>query len=124
MNESGFAARKLSNFFKIAASQVIVVHDELDLPFGRLRIKYGGGDNGHNGVISVHENLGSPDFVRLRVGVGRPTNEIQPADYVLSDFSGTEKLELAGVIEQGARALDCLVVDGIDIAQTRFNGVS
>lgn len=124
MNESGFAVRKLRDFFKVIDSQVIVVHDELDLPLGKLRIKYGGGDNGHNGVISVHDHLGTADFVRLRMGIGRPTDSTQPADYVLSGFSKSENQSLTQVTKLGADAIGCLIKDGLEAAQTRFNGAT
>ena len=124
MNESGFAVRKLRDFFKVIDSQVIVVHDELDLPLGKLRIKYGGGDNGHNGVISVHDHLGTADFVRLRMGLGRPTDSTQPADYVLSGFSKSENQSLTQVTKLGADAIGCLIKDGLEAAQTRFNGAA
>lgn len=124
MNESGFAVRKLRNFFKIKDDNVIVIHDELDLPFGRTRIKYGGGDNGHNGVISVHENLTTPDFLRLRMGIGRPSGSMPPAEYVLSHFSKKEMAQLPEVTNLGAQAIDSVIVEGLEMAQTRFNGVA
>ena len=122
MNESGYAVRHLRNFYKVENDHVIVVHDELDLPFGRLRIKYGGGDNGHNGVISVHENLSTPDFIRVRMGIGRPTSQISPADYVLSNFSKEQTDQLPAVLESATEAIDEIVIDGLEAAQTRFNG--
>ncbi|HEV2087340.1 MAG TPA: aminoacyl-tRNA hydrolase, partial [Cryptosporangiaceae bacterium] len=86
MNESGGPVAGLRDFFKLASERIIVVHDELDLPFGAVRLKLGGGDNGHNGLRSVTRSLGTREYLRVRVGIGRPPGRQDPADYVLKDF--------------------------------------
>ena len=94
MNESGGPVAAVARFYKIAPEQITVVHDELDLPFGALRLKRGGGEGGHNGVRSLVASLGSPEFARVRVGVGRPPGRQDAADYVLRDFTAAERREL------------------------------
>jgi PTH1 family peptidyl-tRNA hydrolase len=101
--------------------QIIVIHDELDLPFNNLRIKLGGGDNGHNGLKSITSSLGGPDYFRIRMGIGRPIGEQDPADFVLKPFSAEEKVKLDEFLDQGVGAIKALVIDGLDKAQTAFN---
>lgn len=122
MNESGGAVASLAGFFKTPLERVVVVHDELDLPFGALRLKTGGGDNGHNGLKSVRAALGSGEFHRVRVGIGRPPGRQDPADFVLRDYSAAERKELPLQLELAADAVETLVGEGLVAAQNRFNG--
>jgi PTH1 family peptidyl-tRNA hydrolase len=98
-----------------------VVHDELDLPFNSLRIKLGGGDNGHNGLKSLTSSYSTSDYYRIRMGIGRPIGEQDPADFVLKPFSKDERKELQEFNSRGAQAIQSLVVNGMDKAQTAFN---
>jgi PTH1 family peptidyl-tRNA hydrolase len=122
MNESGGPVAAVARFYKIAPEEVIVVQDELDLPFGVLRLKRGGSEGGHNGIRSVVASLGSPEFVRVRIGVGRPPGRGDAADHVLRDFSAPERRELPLVIDQAADAVEAVLSDGLEAAQNRFNG--
>jgi PTH1 family peptidyl-tRNA hydrolase len=121
MNESGGAVVAVTRFFKIPVANVIVVHDELDLPFGALRLKRGGGDGGHNGLRSVTAALGSKDYARVRFGIGRPPGRQDPADYVLRDFSSTERKDLAFHLDRAADAVQTLLGQGLEAAQNAFN---
>ena len=121
MNESGAPTKALADFYKIAPANLIVIHDELDIDFNTIRIKIGGGDNGHNGLKSLTTNFASPDYYRLRMGIGRPQAPIDPADYVLKPFSQPEKKELADFIARGALAIERLIEKGLDYAQQEFN---
>lgn len=120
MNESGGPTKSLSDFYKVKVDHLIVIHDELDIPFNAIRMKLGGGDNGHNGLKSITQVLG-PDYYRLRMGIGRPLGSQDPADFVLKPFSSTERKELQSFIVRGADAIESLIVDGLDKAQGRFN---
>ena len=100
---------------------MVVVHDELDLPFAALRVKCGGGDNGHNGLKSLRRSLGSGEFYRVRVGIGRPPGRQDPADWVLREFSGTERKELGLLVERAADAVESLLSDGLEVAQNVYN---
>lgn len=121
MNESGGPVGKLVAWYKSSADHVVVIHDELDIDFGQLRTKFGGGDNGHNGLKSIRKVLGTGDFYRLRFGIGRPPGRQQPADYVLSNFSSAERADLPLEVGRAADALECLLTDGLATAQNRFN---
>lgn len=121
MNESGIPTRKAAAFFKVDPAHVIVVHDELDLDFGQLRLKLGGGDNGHNGLKSIRAHLGTGDYHRVRVGIGRPPGRQDPADYVLSPFPSAARAELALEIGRAADAVETLIAQGLTEAQNRFN---
>ena len=121
MNESGGPVSSVADFFEVEPAQLIVVHDELDLDFGVLRLKLGGGDNGHNGLRSITRSLGGPDYLRVRVGIGRPPGRQDPADFVLKDFSAAERKELGVVLERAADACEALVEDGLDRAQNTYN---
>lgn len=121
MNESGGPVSSLRDFFKLAPDSIVTVSDEIDLPFAVLRLKLGGGDNGHNGLKSVTRSLGSPDYHRLRVGVDRPGGQQDPADYVLSDFSATERRELPFLLDRAGDAIECLLTDGLAAAQNRYH---
>lgn len=119
MNESGGPVKAVLDFTK--ATQLVVVHDEIDIPLGALRIKYGGGDNGHNGLRSIRKSLGTGDYYRVRVGVDRPTGRQDPADYVLSDFRAAERTEVALMVGESADAIEFLMRNGLDATQARFN---
>ena len=121
MNDSGGPVSGLLDFFKVPLERLVVVHDELDLPFGGLRLKLGGGDNGHNGLKSVRRSLGSGDFNRVRIGIGRPPGRMDPATFVLRDFSGTERKELDYQVDRAADAVEALVAHGLERAQNTFN---
>jgi peptidyl-tRNA hydrolase, PTH1 family len=121
MNDSGRPVAALRDFFKIPLDRLVVVHDELDLPFGALRLKAGGGENGHNGLRSVRQALGSGDFVRVRFGIGRPPGRQDPAEFVLRDFSPTERKELDFLVERAADAVEAVVADGLPAAQNAYN---
>jgi len=120
MNESGRAVAALQRFYKLEPAQIIVVHDELDLPFGTVRVKLGGGTAGHNGLNSVASTIGR-DFVRVRVGIGRPTGRKDPVDFVLEPFIKREQAEVPALVERAADAVIAVVHDGVSPAQTSFN---
>lgn len=121
MNESGGPVKALMGFYGVDPAHLVVVHDELDLPLGSLRIKRGGGDNGHNGLRSIRSSLGTGDFFRVRVGIGRPTGRQDPADYVLSGFGSAERAELPLLTERAEHAVESLVLDGLERTQQSFN---
>ena len=121
MNQTGGPVASLAAFYKVRPDHVVAVHDEIDLPFGGLRVKLGGGDNGHNGLRSIRSALGTGDFHRVRIGVGRPPGRQDVADFVLSDFSATERKEVPLSVQDAADALESLVLDGLAATQQRFN---
>lgn len=121
MNESGGPVSSLASYFTVEPSHVVVVHDELDLPFGGLRLKLGGGDNGHNGLRSIRRSIGTGDFLRVRVGIGRPPGRMDAADYVLRDFSAVERKELEFVVGRAADAVENLVAEGLERTQNMYN---
>ncbi|WP_406692708.1 aminoacyl-tRNA hydrolase [Saccharopolyspora sp. ID03-671] len=121
MNLSGGPVAGAVKFFKTPPESLIVIHDELDLPFGTVRIKKGGGENGHNGLRSISKSLGTRDYLRVRFGVGRPPGRMDPADYVLKDFSTVERKELAYFIDLCADATEALVTKGLEAAQNEFH---
>ena len=121
MNESGGPVKALATFYKLEPEQLVVVHDEIDIPFGTLRVKLGGGDNGHNGLRSLRSALGTGDFYRVRAGVGRPPGRQEVADFLLSNFSTTERKELPFEVDRAADAVESLVTDGLAETQQRFN---
>lgn len=121
MNESGQAVAPLCSFYKVAPDRVIAVHDELDLPFGSLRLKCGGGDNGHNGLKSMRRALGTGDFFRARVGIGRPPGRMDAAAFVLRDFAPAERVAVPELVTRVADAVTALMDLGLDIAQSQFN---
>lgn len=121
MNESGQVVRPLLDYYKIDPGSLIVLHDELDLPFGTVRIKQGGGDNGHNGLRSITRSLSTPDYVRVRIGIGRPIGSQAPADFVLRDFTGTERRELPDVIALISHAVTTLIGHGVTYAQNEVH---
>jgi PTH1 family peptidyl-tRNA hydrolase len=139
MNHSGRAIAKVRSFYDVPVQRLIAIHDDLDLPFGAVRVKAGGGHGGHNGLRSLDQSLGSNDYLRVRVGIGRPGGEHRPPDrggasarrerkqgavvgHVLGDFSVGERAELAATLQAAGDAALCLVVDGTTLAMNRFNG--
>ena len=121
MNESGGPIVSIARFYKVPVGRITVVHDELDLPFGSLRLKRGGGDGGHNGLRSTSTSLGDRDYARVRFGIGRPPGRQDPADYVLREFSPTERKELEFLVDRAADAVETLVAQGLEAAQNLFN---
>ncbi|MDT4916132.1 MAG: peptidyl-tRNA hydrolase, family [Pseudonocardiales bacterium] len=121
MNESGGPVVSVARFFKIPLERIVVVHDELDLPFGALRLKLGGGDGGHNGLRSVSAALGAKDYLRVRFGIGRPPGRQDPADFVLKEFAATERKDLAFFVDRAADAVEALLTDGLEPAQNTYN---
>src|SRR5262245_53775919 len=122
MNVSGQAVARVAGFWKVGVAETVVVHDELDLPFDRLKLGAGGGPGGHNGVKSIISALGDPAFARVRIGIGRPAPGRDPAAYVLSDFSRAEAAVLPELIGRAADAVEAIVADGLTTAMNRFNG--
>ncbi|MDT4940565.1 MAG: peptidyl-tRNA hydrolase, family [Pseudonocardiales bacterium] len=121
MNESGGPVVSVARFFKIPLERIVVVHDELDLPFGALRLKLGGGDGGHNGLRSVSAALGAKDYLRVRFGIGRPPGRQDPADFVLKEFAATERKDLAFSVDRAADAVEALLSGGLEPAQNTYN---
>src|SRR5580692_10830362 len=117
MNRSGGPVAALCGFYKVPADRVLVVHDELDIPFGAVRLKFGGGDNGHNGLRSVTASLGTRDYYRARFGIGRPPGRMEAATYVLHDFTAAERKELPFAIDRCADATETLISKGLTEAQ-------
>ncbi|MBV9820748.1 MAG: aminoacyl-tRNA hydrolase [Actinobacteria bacterium] len=121
MNESGGPIVAVSRFYKIGVERIVVVHDELDLPFGALRLKRGGGEGGHNGLKSTSAALGSKDYLRVRFGIGRPPGRQDPADYVLREFAAAERKELAFLLDRAADAVEAVLAKGLEAAQNEFH---
>ncbi len=121
MNESGGPIVSISRFFKVPIEQITIVHDDLDLPFGALRLKRGGGDGGHNGLRSATSALGSKDYLRVRFGIGRPPGRQDPSEYVLREFSGAERKEVPYLVDRAADAVEALLAQGLEAAQNQFN---
>jgi len=121
MNETGGPVSTLAKFYKVPVERVVAIHDELDIPFDTMRLKLGGGDNGHNGLRSMRASLGSGDFHRVRVGIGRPPGRQSPADFVLSGYSSAERKVLPFQVDRAADAVECLLTEGLEKAQARFN---
>jgi PTH1 family peptidyl-tRNA hydrolase len=121
MNESGGPAAAVLAFYKVPPERLVVVHDELDLPLGAIRLKQGGGHGGHNGLRSLDRSLGTREYLRVRVGIGRPPGRQDPADYVLRNFSPTERKELPLEIERAADAVETLLTKGLEPAQNAFH---
>lgn len=129
MNNSGFAVARAAHFHQIESNHIIVIHDEIDLPLGRIRVKAGGGHGGHNGIRSIAEQLGSPDFLRVRVGVGKPTRddgsagEGEVSRHVLSDFSSEEQATVEEIIPTALEAVRTIVQRGVRTAMNEYNGL-
>jgi len=121
MNESGGPVAGLAQFYQADVENVVAVHDELDIPYGELRLKRGGGEGGHNGLRSITRSLGSKEYVRVRVGIGRPPGRMDAADYVLRDFGGAERKDLGVLLEQAADAVELIVAKGLLEAQQQVH---
>jgi PTH1 family peptidyl-tRNA hydrolase len=121
MNLSGGPVVAAQNFFKVPLEQLLVVHDELDIDYGQLRLKRGGGDGGHNGLKSITKSLGSKEYLRVRFGIGRPPGRQDPADYVLKPFSSAEAKELALNVDRAADAVEALLTGSLEAAQNRYH---
>lgn len=121
MNLSGGPVAALRDFYRVPPEHIIVIHDELDLPYGTLRLKLGGGDNGHNGLRSLRAALGTGEFHRVRFGVGRPPGRQDPAAYVLRNFSAVQHAELGPHVDRAADAVEALIGEGLASAQNLFN---
>lgn len=121
MNTSGGPVKALAGYFGVPPERLVVVHDELDIPFGDVRLKLGGGEGGHNGLRDITRALGTKDYLRVRVGVGRPPGRMDTADYVLKDFGSTERKELPFLLDAAADAIEMLVAQGLLAAQGKFH---
>ncbi|KXK59136.1 peptidyl-tRNA hydrolase [Micromonospora rosaria] len=123
MNLSGAPVAALAQFFKVPPGRVIAVHDELDIAYGQVRVKCGGGEGGHNGLRSMSKSLGTKDYVRVRFGIGRPPGRQDPADYVLSNFSPAERKELDFLVDRAADVAESVVTRGVEPTQNAYHGV-
>jgi len=121
MNLSGRPVATLAAFYKTPADRIVVIHDELDIPSGSLRLKLGGGDNGHNGLRSITQALGTPDYYRVRFGIGRPPGRMDPSDFVLRDFSAAERKDLDFYLDRAADATETLITHGLEAAQNQYH---
>jgi len=121
MNESGGPIKALANFYSVDTNNIIALHDELDIGFSTIRSKFAGGDNGHNGLKSMTSAFDSPDYFRVRLGIGRPMGQQDPADFVLKAFSKIEQKDVAEFIVRGADVVESLITEGLEQTQTRFN---
>jgi peptidyl-tRNA hydrolase, PTH1 family len=121
MNESGGPIKSILDFYDVPPENLIVVHDELDIDFAAIRLKFGGGDNGHNGLKSIKKSIGTGEYFRARVGIGRPIGRQDPADFVLSPFSSGERKALPELIGRSCDAIETLITQGLDTAQSKFN---
>ena len=121
MNVSGGPVAALARFYDVDPSRVVAVHDEIDIPFNTVKLKIGGGEGGHNGLRDMSKALATKDYLRVRVGVGRPPGRMDTADYVLRDFAPAEKKELPFLIDEAADAVELLIRDGLTAAQQRFH---
>jgi PTH1 family peptidyl-tRNA hydrolase len=122
MNLSGAPVVQLAQFFKVPVANVVAVHDELDVPYGQVRVKRGGGEGGHNGLRSMSKSLASKEYARVRFGIGRPPGRQDPADYVLSDFGPAERKELEFLVDRAADVVEAVVVEGVEWAQNKYHG--
>jgi PTH1 family peptidyl-tRNA hydrolase len=121
MNETGGPVKALANFYSVEPTKIIALHDELDIPFAAIRTKLAGGDNGHNGLKSMTSSFGTPDYYRIRLGIGRPMGQQDPADFVLKAFSKVEQKELPEFIDRGADVVESLITKGLEATQSAFN---
>ena len=121
MNEIGGPVKALATFYKVPAERIVAVHDELDIPFGTMRVKLGGGDNGHNGLRALRSSLGTGDFHRVRIGVGRPPGRQEVADFLLSDYTAAERKEVPLQVVLAADAVETLLTEGLERTQQKFN---
>lgn len=121
MNVSGGPVAALANFYGISPDRVVAVHDEIDIPFNTVKLKLGGGEGGHNGLRDISKTLATKDYLRVRVGVGRPPGRMDTADYVLRNFSSAELKELPFLLDEAADAVEVLLQDGLTAAQQKFH---
>jgi PTH1 family peptidyl-tRNA hydrolase len=121
MNSLGPQVRSLRDFYSLENSHLIALHDELDIDFAAIRIKFAGGENGHNGLKSMTASLGGPEYFRIRLGIGRPPGRQDPADFVLKNFSSQERDELASFIDRASDAVESLIKEGLERSQSTFN---
>ena len=121
MNETGGPIKALANFYSVEPQKIIALHDELDIPFAAIRTKIAGGDNGHNGLKSMTSAFGTAEYYRVRLGIGRPMGEQEPADFVLKAFSKVEQKDLGEFIVHGADVVESLINEGLERTQTRYN---
>jgi len=121
MNESGGPIKALASFYSVEPAKIIVLHDELDIPYAAIRTKVAGGDNGHNGLKSLTSSLGTADYYRVRLGIGRPMGQQDPGDFVLKQFSKEEKKTLDEFIDRGADCVEFFIEKGLDLTQSKFN---
>jgi PTH1 family peptidyl-tRNA hydrolase len=124
MNLAGGPVSGLAGFYSITPDRIVVVHDELDIPFGAVRVKLGGGEGGHNGLRSISKSLGTRDYLRVRCGIGRPPGRMDPADFVLRGFSTVERKELDLMVDRAADAVEGLVERGLEWTQNAFHAES
>ena len=121
MNETGGPIKALANFYSVEPAKIIALHDELDIPFAAIRTKFAGGDNGHNGLKSMTSAFDGPDYYRVRLGIGRPMGQQDPADFVLKAFSKVEQKDLAEFVVRGADVVESLITKGLEATQSAFN---
>ena len=121
MNETGGPVKALASFYSVEPEKIIVLHDELDIGYAAIRAKLAGGDNGHNGLKSLTSSFGTAEYFRIRLGIGRPMGEHDPADFVLKQFSKEEKKSLEEFIDRGADCVEFLIEKGLDLTQSKFN---
>lgn len=121
MNESGGLLKALANFYSVETQKIIALHDELDIPFAAIRTKMGGGDNGHNGLKSLTSSFATANYYRVRLGIGRPIGQQDPADFVLKQFSKIEQKDLAEFITRGGDVVESLITQGLEQTQSGFN---
>jgi peptidyl-tRNA hydrolase, PTH1 family len=121
MNETGGPVKALASFYSVEPEKIIALHDELDIPFAAIRTKLAGGDNGHNGLKSITSSFGTPNYYRIRLGIGRPMGQQDPADFVLKAFSKVEQKDLAEFIDRGADVVESLIAKGLEATQSAYN---
>jgi PTH1 family peptidyl-tRNA hydrolase len=124
MNVTGGPVAGLLRYYSVDPADLVVIHDDLDLPFGVVRLKRGGGEGGHNGLRSISASIGTKDYLRVRFGIGRPPGRQDPADFVLKRFSATERKEVEFAVDLAADAVEALLLDGLEPAQNRFHALS
>jgi PTH1 family peptidyl-tRNA hydrolase len=121
MNESGGPVKAAMSFYRVSPERLVVLHDELDIDYACLRLKRGGGDGGHNGLKSIRSAIGTGDYYRVRLGIGRPPGRQAPADFVLQPFSGSQRSELPSFLDRAIEATEALVQRGLEVAQNEFH---
>lgn len=121
MNESGGPVKAAMSFYRVLPERLVVLHDELDIDFDAIRIKRGGGDGGHNGLKSIRKSIGTGDYYRVRLGIGRPPGRQAPADFVLQAFNGTQRTALPGFLDRASGGVEVLIRRGLEVAQNEYN---